>query len=111
MRTLRLHRIIALGLLIMVCAIAKAQTPGAYKYQWKGTTPEDAISATDEDEKTVFLVNVGEYLNASSKNAPFYIGRGQAWGTEIVISNIPIPLSVESGSTYGTYRLKTKVIE
>lgn len=118
MKKTLLYKLFAVGLLLTASIGAFAQvTSGAHKYTLTGVTIEQAAALTGDDEaRTVYLLNVGKYQNATSKNDPAFIGRGQAWGTEIIISNIPLPLTVETTTTTDDkgnkgYLLKTNIKE
>lgn len=86
------------------------------KWEWTGTTPEAAASATAADEKTVFLLNVGKYNSTTTKNDEYWLARGGEWGTQAVIGNVPMALTVTSEQhgyvwdRYYAYRFATSVL-
>lgn len=72
------------------------------KTTWNGTTPKNAVDATDNDEKTVFLYNVktGKWLN-----------RASWWGVSSVLSEVGLEFEVSSVSNEtNKYTFKTKLL-
>lgn len=108
MKKTLLYHIFAVGLMLIASggAFAQSTSEGVHKYTFSGTD----ITQVGTDQ-VVYLLNLGKYQNAKSKNDPYFVGRGQQWGTEIVISNIPLPLKIEKVANSETYRLRTTVNE
>lgn len=56
-----------------------------FAHTWTGTDPATAAAATAEEEKTVFLYNVGKQQ---------WLCRGGVWGTEAVLSDVGMSFKV-----------------
>lgn len=78
------------ALLCLVGFSAQAQS-------WKGTDISTIASSSDTDVNTVYLYNVGKKQ---------WLCRGGRWGTEAVLSDVGLPLTV-SKTTSGKVMLKT----
>lgn len=98
MKKIRLFMMAAIGLF----AVASPQSSQAQNsWKWTGTTPAAAAAASG-DEATVYLLNVGRFQNSTDqRNGIYWLGRGGKWGTEAIVSNTPMELTVTaSGSGY-----------
>ena len=81
----------ALGLL----ALQSPQVASAQNTPYEGTTPEEAAQATaGSDENTIYLYNVGHRK---------WLSRGGTWGTEAVLSDIPMEFTVSISNVTEVY--------
>lgn len=81
----------ALGLL----ALQSPQVASAQITPYEGTTPEEAAQATaGSDENTIYLYNVGHQK---------WLSRGGTWGTEAVLSDIPMGFTVSKSNVTEVY--------
>ena len=71
-------------------------------HNWVGTDISAIASASADDDKTLYLYNVGKKL---------FAGRGGHWGTELVISEVGVPFMASKAgnlSSSAYYKLATK---
>lgn len=95
----RLVLMTALTAIATVAGVQGAKADQETYANWTGVSPSTAASATDTDDKTVYLYNVDEKA---------FLTRGGRWGTEAVLGgmdDLVLPFTVVSNS--GSYRLQT----
>lgn len=91
MRMFKMLFTFALGLL----ALQSPQVASAQITPYEGTTPEEAAQATaGSDENTIYLYNVGHQK---------WLSRGGTWGTEAVLSDIPMGFTVSKSNVTEVY--------
>lgn len=91
MRMFKMLFTFALGLL----ALQSPQVASAQNTPYEGTTPEEAAQATaGSDENTIYLYNVGHQK---------WLSRGGTWGTEAVLSDIPMGFTVSKSNVTEVY--------
>lgn len=87
-----------------LCAVLTFGALSVSAQTWKGTSPADAAQATTDDEKTVYLWNVGTKT---------FLEKGGRWGTEAVQGTTTngVAFTVETTTSGGTtyYKLKTNM--